>query len=276
MAAKFSWCVPSTKKLIEMYEADEALYSVRHPEYKNRLRRLESYKNIAEVISREIRSGCTAEDIKKKINGLRSSYSHEKAKMLQSKSGASAQAVYTPQVYWFHLLKFLDQDTEADESVSNVEGTESGSERGTPTLEEMFEHEMQAQYSSQKETDVACSEPQPQHHERPPTKRRKVATDVIVEATKMLKAVADTCRKKSQTVREDRYSTLATHIAAELREMENVGGKAFATDTMQELIRCLMDRWDLLHATVPQPQPSTSGHFQATAQKAGTQEDDTL
>ncbi|XP_049799497.1 uncharacterized protein LOC126234793 [Schistocerca nitens] len=273
MAAKFNWCLPSTTKLIEMYKADEALYNVRHPEYKNKLRRLESYKNIAEVISREIRPGCTAEDIKMKINGLRSSYSHEKAKMLESKSGASAQAVCTSQVYWFHLLKFLDKAIEADESVSNVEG-ESGSELGTPSSEEMFGHEMQAQYSSQEETDVACSEPQ--HHEQPPTKRRKVTTNVIVEATKMLKVVADMCKNKSQPVREDRYSAFATHITAELRKMENVGGKAFATDTMQGLIQCLMDRWDLLYATNPQPQPSTSGHFQATVQKAGIQEDDTL
>ncbi|XP_049948585.1 uncharacterized protein LOC126456826 [Schistocerca serialis cubense] len=217
MAAKFNWCVPSTTKLIEMYKADEALYNVRHPEYKNRLRRLESYKNIAEVISRDIRPGCTVEDIKKKIDGLRSSYFHEKEK-----------------------------------------------------------HEMQAQYSSQEETDVACSEPQPQHHEQPPTKRRKVTTDVIVDVTEKFKAVADMCRNKSQPVRGDRYSALAAHITAVLREMENVGGKAFATDTMQGLIRCLMDRWDLLYATNPQPQLSISGHFQATFQKAGIQEDDTL
>ncbi|XP_049855950.1 uncharacterized protein LOC126336380 [Schistocerca gregaria] len=271
MAAKFNWCVLSTTKLIEMYKADEALYNVRHAEYKNSLRRLESYKNIAEVISREIRPGCTAEDIKMKINGLRSSYSHEKAKVLESKSEASAQAVYTPQVYWLHLLKFLDKVTDTDESVSNEEG-ESGSELGTPTFEEMFEHEMQAQYSSQEETNVACSE----HHERPPTKRRKVTTDVIVEGTNMLKAVANMCRNKSQPVREDRYSAFASHITAELRELENVGGKAFATGTAQGLIQCLMDRWDLLYATNPQPQPSTFGHFQATVQKAGIQEDDTL
>ncbi|XP_046989536.1 uncharacterized protein LOC124595024 [Schistocerca americana] len=78
MVRKYNWCVASTTKLIEMYEADEALYNVRHPEYKNRLRRLESYKNI---ISCDIRPGCSADDVKKKINGLRTSYSHEKAKV---------------------------------------------------------------------------------------------------------------------------------------------------------------------------------------------------
>ncbi|XP_046997645.1 uncharacterized protein LOC124613096 [Schistocerca americana] len=228
MAAKYNWCVASTTKLIEMYEADEALYNVRHPEYKNRLRRLESYKNMAEIISRYIRPGCTAEDIKRKINGLRTSYSYEKAKMHKSKSGASAQAAYTPQVDWFQMLKFLDQSTEADESMCNLESTESktGSERATPTFEEMFAHEMQEP--------VACSEAQPLRQERPPTKKRKVtpdvATNVMEEASRTLQAMADAAR--TMPVHEDRYSTLGAHIAAELREMERVGGREYTTATM--------------------------------------------
>ncbi|XP_049811270.1 uncharacterized protein LOC126254456 [Schistocerca nitens] len=174
-AGQYNWCVASTTTLIEMYEADEALYIVRHPDYKNRLQRLESYKNITGVISHDIRPGCAADDFKKKINGLRTSYFYEKAKMHKSKSGASAQAVYIPQVYWFHMLKFLDQATEANDSVCNIKSIESGSEHATPTFKEMFEHEMQAQQAPS----VACSEPQPQpqHQERSPTKRRKGTTD---------------------------------------------------------------------------------------------------
>ncbi|XP_049769355.1 uncharacterized protein LOC126108154 [Schistocerca cancellata] len=142
-------------------------------------------------------------------------------KMHESKSGANAQVVYTLQVYCFQMLKFLDQATEADESVCNIESTERGSEHATPILEEMFEHEM-------REPSVSCREPQPQpqHQERPPTKRKgtaDVATDVIVKATRTLKAVADMARTLPQPVQEDQYSALATHIAAELSEMDNVG-----------------------------------------------------
>ncbi|XP_049769978.1 uncharacterized protein LOC126108704 [Schistocerca cancellata] len=273
MAAKYNWCVASTTKLIEMYEADEALYNVRHPDYKNRLRRLESYKNIAEVISRDIRPGCTVEDIKRKINGLRTSYACEKAKMHKSKSGASAQAAYTPQVYWFQMLKFLDQSTEADDSLCNLESPESetGSERATPTYEEMSAHAVQEP--------VACSEaqPQPLRQERPPTKRRRVtpdvATNVMVEATKTLQAVADAAR--SMPVQEDRYGTLGAHIAAELREMEKVGGREYTTVTAHSLQRTLMDRWDLLHATA-RAQPSTSGYIQVALQQAGIEDEDSM
>ncbi|XP_049814328.1 uncharacterized protein LOC126260910 [Schistocerca nitens] len=273
MAARYNWCVASTTKLIEMYEADEALYNVRHPEYKNRLRRLERYKNIADIISRDIRPGCTAEDIKRKINGLRTSYSYEKAKMNKSKSGASAQAAYTPQVYWFQMLKFLDQSTEADESLCNLDSTESetGSERATPTFEEMCAHEIQEP--------VACSEaqPQPLRQERPPTKRRKVTQDVAAnvmeEASRTLQAMADAAR--TMPVHEDRYSTLGAHIAAELREMERVGGREYTTATMHSLQRTLMDRWDLLHATA-RAQPSTSGYIQVALQQAGIEDEDSI
>ncbi|XP_049856443.1 uncharacterized protein LOC126336614 [Schistocerca gregaria] len=191
--------------------------------------------------------------------------------MHKSKSGASAQAAYAPQVYWFQMLKFLDQATEADESVCNLESTEIESKRATPTFEEMCEHEMQEP--------VACSEaqPQPQRQERPPTKRRKVtpdvATNVMEEASRTLKGMADAAR--TMPVHEDRYSTLGAHIAAELREMEKVGGREYTTATMHGLERTLMDRWDNLHATA-RTQLSTSGYIQAALQQAGIEEDDSI
>ncbi|XP_049788489.1 uncharacterized protein LOC126191589 [Schistocerca cancellata] len=193
--------------------------------------------------------------------------------MHKSKSGASAQAAYTPQVYWFHMLKFLNQATELDESVCNTESTES--ECATPTFEEMFEHEMQ-------EPSVTCSEPQrqPQRKEQSPTKRRKVttdgATDVMVEASRTLKTVADIAR--TLPVQEDRYGTLGTHIATDLREMENVGGKEFTTATMHSLLQYLMDRWDLLHATTQaqQAQSSASGYIEAALKQAGIEEEDLI
>ncbi|XP_049948086.1 uncharacterized protein LOC126456376 [Schistocerca serialis cubense] len=106
----------------------------------------------------------------------------------------------------------------------------------------MFEHEMQAQ----QEPSVTCNEPQLQHQERPPTRRRKgttdVATDVIVEAIRTLKAVADMARTLPQPVQEDRYSACAIHITAELRDMDNVSGKEFTKGTIHGLQRYLMDR----------------------------------
>ncbi|XP_049843422.1 uncharacterized protein LOC126295168 [Schistocerca gregaria] len=95
---------------------------------------------------------------------------------------------------WFHMLKFLDHATEADESVCNIESTERESGSATPTFEEMFEHEVQEP--------VTCSEaqPQPLRQERPPTTRRKVtpvvATGVMVEASRLWLMLPEPCLSK--------------------------------------------------------------------------------
>lgn len=77
---KFVWCVLSTKLLISEYERYEMLYNHQHPDYKNRNKRLDIYKMIVEEI-KTVRKECTVEDIKKKLNGLRSQYLSEKMKV---------------------------------------------------------------------------------------------------------------------------------------------------------------------------------------------------
>lgn len=77
---KFSWNVRATKLLISEYEANEFLYNSVHADYKNRNKRLEAYQRIAESI-KTISEDCTVNDVKKKLNGLRSQYLAEKLKV---------------------------------------------------------------------------------------------------------------------------------------------------------------------------------------------------
>ncbi|XP_049797690.1 uncharacterized protein LOC126215085 [Schistocerca nitens] len=178
--------------------------------------------------------------------------------MQKIKSGASAQVAYTPQVYWFHMLQFLDQAT-GRTIVSVISRAQK--------VEVNIVH----QHSNK-----CLSEPQPQHQERPPRKRRKGITDVIVEDTRTLKAVAGMARTLPRPVQEDRYSALATQITAELHKMNNVSGKEFITGTIHGLQQYLMDRWDLLHVTTQQAQSSASGYIHVALQQAGVEEDDTI
>ncbi|KAF5269768.1 hypothetical protein FQR65_LT17921 [Abscondita terminalis] len=73
---KFVWSLAATKTLICEYESYEFLYNVPHEDYKNRNKRLDEYQEISNVIG----NGCTAVDIKKKLNGLRRQYLAEKQK----------------------------------------------------------------------------------------------------------------------------------------------------------------------------------------------------
>lgn len=80
MATKYVWRVETTKLLIYEYETNEILYNAKHDGYKNRNKRQDIYKNIADAIN-IVQPGCTVQDVKKKINGLRSQYLTEKMKV---------------------------------------------------------------------------------------------------------------------------------------------------------------------------------------------------
>lgn len=77
---KFNWSAVTTKTLINAYRDHELLYNPKHPHYKSRRRRMYAYKCIADKIS-TIREGCTIENLKRKINGLRSQYLAERTKV---------------------------------------------------------------------------------------------------------------------------------------------------------------------------------------------------
>ncbi|XP_069692810.1 asparagine synthetase domain-containing protein CG17486 isoform X4 [Periplaneta americana] len=135
--SKYTWSVITTKLLISHYESHEMLYNSKHKDYKNRNKRLEIYKEIAEAIN-VIQEGCTGIDVRKKLNGLRSQYLGEKMKILKSKkSGQDGNDVYTPTAYWYPLLSFLDSSTAADKSVSNFDSLVS--ETQNTDFEELLE-----------------------------------------------------------------------------------------------------------------------------------------
>ena len=57
-----------------------------------------------------MKSDATIDDVKKKINILRSNYRKELKKILTSKrSGASSDDVYKPKSWVFHLLHFINK-----------------------------------------------------------------------------------------------------------------------------------------------------------------------
>lgn len=99
----------NSRKFIEHYESLPVLWNSRLQEYKNKVRRnkalvelLESYK--------KLNPQATKEDVKKKINSLRSNYRKELKKILQSqRSGASTDEVYKPCSWVFYALTFLGE-----------------------------------------------------------------------------------------------------------------------------------------------------------------------
>lgn len=59
-------------------------------------------------ILRKLKPNATLEDIKKKINAIRSNYRRELKKIISSKrSGAGTDEIYAPKIWYFPYLHFL-------------------------------------------------------------------------------------------------------------------------------------------------------------------------
>lgn len=77
--------------------------------YKNLIKKGEALQKLLEIY-KKIKSDATIDDVKKKINILRSNYRKELKKILTSKrSGASSDDVYKPKSWVFHLLHFINK-----------------------------------------------------------------------------------------------------------------------------------------------------------------------
>lgn len=81
MAERLIWSMASVKLLISLYEENEFLYNSHHILYKDRDKRTAKYVEISKALQCYI-NDCSANDVKKKINGLRSQYLAEKMKVI--------------------------------------------------------------------------------------------------------------------------------------------------------------------------------------------------
>ncbi|CAH2236672.1 jg20891 [Pararge aegeria aegeria] len=114
------------KEFILKYESLPQLWDTSDIRYSNRFER---YRALGQLlpIYQKVKPYATIEDIKKKINSLRSNYRRELKKYIASmKTGGSI--VYYPKVWYFPYLNFLrklENDDDQDKSMQRVEKTES-------------------------------------------------------------------------------------------------------------------------------------------------------
>lgn len=77
---KLVWPREAVKLLISEYECNEFLHNSKSVFYKDRNKRMNTYKIITDKLQKVL-PGCAVTDVKKKINGLRSQYLVERAKV---------------------------------------------------------------------------------------------------------------------------------------------------------------------------------------------------
>lgn len=105
-----------------MYELHPILYEIKNDQYKNKSKRNRAFESILkEFITKFGSINVGVEDVRKKINALRTQFFAEMSKQKKSMvSGAGIEDVYMPKLWCFEQLSFLDSSTPCRKGESNL------------------------------------------------------------------------------------------------------------------------------------------------------------
>ncbi|XP_073830403.1 uncharacterized protein [Musca autumnalis] len=108
------------KEFLCCYEMQRCLWDITSPEYMMRDIKTKAYGELLNVM-KKYKKDCSIDDVKKKINVIRSSYRRELKKIKQSESsGAGVDSVYQPKIWWFDACKFLQSYEKPTGSISTL------------------------------------------------------------------------------------------------------------------------------------------------------------
>ncbi|PIO11217.1 hypothetical protein AB205_0037510 [Aquarana catesbeiana] len=108
---------------IDKYREMKNLWEVKHPQYYLKHVRKSTLERLLSFVQTTIPEA-TMETLLKKIGILRNMYKREHNKIHESmRSGASADDVYVPRLWYYNKLRFLDDQTEAKASLSTLPST---------------------------------------------------------------------------------------------------------------------------------------------------------
>ncbi|KAK4886555.1 hypothetical protein RN001_002826 [Aquatica leii] len=98
------------QEFIELYRDYPCLWKVKCKDYSDKNKKNDAYKILLTKLQ-ELEPDARIEDVKKKINSLRSCFRKEYKKVINSKrSGTGTEDVYKPTLWYFDLLLFLKDD----------------------------------------------------------------------------------------------------------------------------------------------------------------------
>lgn len=135
-------------QFIEMYRDLTCLWKVRSKDYSDRQKRKEAYTKLVELCT-VVYAKADISYVTKKIANLRTIFKKELNKINESKrSGAGADEVYVPRLWYFESLHFLTDQKEARPSVSSLDSISeniSGDEEDG-TFDEMADSQVKSEY----------------------------------------------------------------------------------------------------------------------------------
>ncbi|CAK1591476.1 unnamed protein product [Parnassius mnemosyne] len=148
---------------IILLETLPELWNPRHKYYTNKYKRQAGYEKLLDVY-KKIKPQATVEDVRKKINSLRSNFRRELKKIALSKrSGAGVDDLYTPRTKTFKQLGFL-YTTETPNYIQQDENSGEISARHESGQETITENPSPGKFSS-----IAEIVHPPKHKQKPKT-----------------------------------------------------------------------------------------------------------
>lgn len=216
------------REWIKLYRDLPALWKIKSPEYTDKKKKSEAYVLLLRKYKEKF-PYATIEDLRKKINSLRTNFRRELKKVIQSmNSGVESQDVYAPNLWYFGDMLFLEdqespspfkttfrlRDQESQYSSINTifqQGQENPSANKS-TIKEFIEEQEGNTTSNDDITEARNSPitPKPLHRFQ---RKRKVERDNDMHE----KLISLACKKLCQP--ENEYSNLSKTWATELSKM---------------------------------------------------------
>ncbi|MCL4170411.1 UNVERIFIED_CONTAM: hypothetical protein GTU68_062387 [Idotea baltica] len=108
-------------EFIRLYKVNTCLWQVKSTDYSNRDKRASAYQSLVDLCIK-VNPKCDVNFVKKKIANLRNAFRKEHAKVESSKkSGAGANDIYMPKLWYYKLLEFTADHEEPLESFCSID-----------------------------------------------------------------------------------------------------------------------------------------------------------
>ncbi|PIO32899.1 hypothetical protein AB205_0071710, partial [Aquarana catesbeiana] len=154
-------------QFIDRYRDMRNLWEVKNPLYHNKPARKASLKKLLQFVKTQV-PDAHIEFVEKKIGSLKSTYRKGINKVQASmRSGAAAEDVYVPSLWYYNRMRFLEDQMEARESLSTLPSSLPSTLPSTPAeaskdqssiLEEVEEPSWSQEDLSQDKAPECCSQ----------------------------------------------------------------------------------------------------------------------
>ncbi|XP_061717035.1 uncharacterized protein LOC133524893 [Cydia pomonella] len=208
------------EEFIEIYRSEPSLWKVKAKEYHDRDKKEAAYRRLL-VKLREVEPTSDKAAVVKKINNLRCTYNKEHKKVNASnKSGAGTEEIYEPKLWYYPLLKFLDDQHVPRPSRSNLDDEVNSPESAPLSVEESVKEAQDFEDSSVvgvQQTPTTESTTSSSSTSRKRKSEADLTKDVLISVRDHFKLPAPSPPPPKQP--DDRYDIFGKSVAFKLRDL---------------------------------------------------------